>query len=266
MAVAVVFGGLQDFVAAKRRIRHRATGQHGVQGGAGGLQLGQAAAQDGMTQNGGRGLAQGAGFDVLGKGGDTAILDDDINGDGRPTERRAFLGGAGGGGQAAEVGNIGGERQNPAGIEFDEVGVGHGNPVIPPLDRPAKARSQGAIMTFDPQSLKYDAQGLIPCVAQDHDSGEVLMLAWMTAEAVARTLATGLVTYWSRSRGAFWVKGDVSGHHQHLVELRIDCDRDGLLARVRQIGPACHTNRRSCYYTAIRDGAEVEIMAPMTVA
>ena len=118
-------------------------------------------------------------------------------------------------------------------------------------------------MPFDPGSLKYDAAGLIPCVAQDAVSGEVLMLAWMNEGAVRRTLETGKVTYWSRSRGAFWVKGESSGHHQQLVELRLDCDRDCLLARVEQQGPACHTNRRTCFYTAVREGAEVEIMAPV---
>ncbi|MBU3031996.1 phosphoribosyl-AMP cyclohydrolase [Paracoccus marinaquae] len=115
---------------------------------------------------------------------------------------------------------------------------------------------------FDPASLKYDANGLIPCIAQEAATGEVLMVAWMNAEAVARTLATGRVTYWSRSRRAFWVKGESSGHVQELAELRVDCDRDCLLALVRQSGPACHTNRRSCFFTAIRDGAEVEIMQP----
>lgn len=118
-------------------------------------------------------------------------------------------------------------------------------------------------MAFDPATLRYNADGLIPVIAQDHDSGEVLMMAWMNAEAVARTQATGRVTYWSRSRQAFWVKGETSGHTQTLIELRIDCDRDCLLALVRQEGPACHTNRRSCFYTALRDGDEVEIMAPM---
>lgn len=117
-------------------------------------------------------------------------------------------------------------------------------------------------MTFDPASLKYDQHGLIPAIAQDHLSGEVLMLAWMTAEAVARTLETGCVTYWSRSRNAFWVKGETSGHVQKLVEMRIDCDRDCLLMLVDQAGPACHTNRRTCFYTALRGGAEVELMAP----
>ena len=117
-------------------------------------------------------------------------------------------------------------------------------------------------MQFDPASLKYDSNGLVPAIAQDHATGDVLMLAWMTREAVERTLATGKVTYWSRSRQAFWVKGETSGHLQHLVEMRVDCDRDCLLLLVRQEGPACHTNRRSCFYTALRDGEEVEIMAP----
>lgn len=118
-------------------------------------------------------------------------------------------------------------------------------------------------MPFDPASLKYDVHGLIPCIAQDHATGQVLMFAWMNATSLARTLATGQVTYWSRSRQAFWAKGESSGHVQRLVEMRIDCDRDCLLALVTQEGPACHTNRRSCFYTALRDGEEVEIMAPM---
>lgn len=117
-------------------------------------------------------------------------------------------------------------------------------------------------MAFDASTLVYDARGLIPVVAQDRASGEVLMVAWMNAEAVARTLATGRVTYWSRSRQAFWVKGETSGHVQRLVEMRVDCDRDCLLVLVEQAGPACHTNRRSCFFTAIRDGDEVEILRP----
>ena len=118
-------------------------------------------------------------------------------------------------------------------------------------------------MAFDPATLTFSADGLVPCIAQDADTGEVLMMAWMNAEAVARTLETGRVTYWSRSRQAFWIKGESSGHVQELVELRVDCDRDCLLALVRQTGPACHTNRRSCFYTALRDGDEVEILTPM---
>lgn len=115
---------------------------------------------------------------------------------------------------------------------------------------------------FDADSLTYDAAGLIPAIAQDHVSGEVLMLAWMNADAVRKTLEEGRVTYWSRSRQSFWTKGDASGHVQRLVEMRVDCDRDCLLLVVDQTGPACHTNRRSCFYTAVRDGAEVELMAP----
>ena len=99
-------------------------------------------------------------------------------------------------------------------------------------------------MTFDPATLRYDAAGLIPAIAQDAETGEILMMAWMSSEAVARTLKT-------------------SGHVQELVEMRVDCDRDCLLVLIRQTGPACHTNRRSCFYTALRDGEEVEIMAPM---
>jgi phosphoribosyl-AMP cyclohydrolase len=118
-------------------------------------------------------------------------------------------------------------------------------------------------MPFDPASLKYDANGLIPCIAQDHATGEVLMMAWMNEDAMAQTLATGRVTYWSRSRAAFWIKGETSGHVQRLVELRVDCDRDCLLALVDQEGPACHTNRRSCFYTALRDGDEVVLTEPM---
>lgn len=118
-------------------------------------------------------------------------------------------------------------------------------------------------MSFDPATLTYNADGLIPAIAQDSKTGEVLMLAWMNAAAVARTLETGRVTYWSRSRQAYWVKGETSGHVQKLVDFRVDCDRDCLLVLVDQAGPACHTNRRSCFYTAVRDGAEVELMKPM---
>lgn len=118
-------------------------------------------------------------------------------------------------------------------------------------------------MAFDPASLRYDDRGLLPAIAQDADTGEVLMLAWMNAEAVAKTLETGRVTYWSRSRQAFWVKGETSGHTQGLVEMRIDCDRDCLLVLVRQEGPACHTGRRTCFYTAVRDGGETVFLDPM---
>jgi phosphoribosyl-AMP cyclohydrolase len=135
-------------------------------------------------------------------------------------------------------------------------------PLLVPKIGPQGSDAKEKRMGFDPASLKYDANGLIPCIAQDAGSGEVLMFAWMNAESVARTVATGRVTYWSRSRRAFWVKGESSGHVQELVELRIDCDRDCLLALVNQTGPACHTNRRSCFYTAVR-GDEVVISDPL---
>ena len=118
-------------------------------------------------------------------------------------------------------------------------------------------------MSFDPNTLKFDDKGLIPCIAQDHATGEVLMMAWMNAASLSHTLETGAMAYWSRSRAAFWAKGETSGHVQMLVELRIDCDADCLLALVTQVGPACHTNRRSCFYTAVRDGAEVVISDPL---
>ncbi|PVA12054.1 phosphoribosyl-AMP cyclohydrolase [Pelagivirga sediminicola] len=117
-------------------------------------------------------------------------------------------------------------------------------------------------MEFDPQNLTYNAQGLIPAIAQDAGTGEVLMMAWMNSEAVAQTLATGRVTYWSRSRSAFWIKGETSGNTQQLQEFRVDCDRDCLLLKVIQTGPACHTGRRSCFYTLVQDGAERIVMAP----
>jgi phosphoribosyl-AMP cyclohydrolase len=118
-------------------------------------------------------------------------------------------------------------------------------------------------MAFDPTSLKFDAAGLIPAIAQDEVTGDVLMMAWMNAQSITRTLATKRVTYWSRSRQAFWAKGETSGNIQTLVDLRIDCDRDCLLLIVRQEGPACHTDRRSCFYTSVQKGAEVELMKPI---
>ncbi|MEM8787913.1 MAG: phosphoribosyl-AMP cyclohydrolase [Pseudomonadota bacterium] len=117
---------------------------------------------------------------------------------------------------------------------------------------------------FDPETLKWDADGWIPAIAQDHATGQVLMMAWMNRESLARTLDTGQVTYWSRSRGTLWRKGATSGHTQRLVRISFDCDRDCLLLQVEQTGAACHTGRRSCFYTDIRDGAEVETMAPLT--
>lgn len=117
-------------------------------------------------------------------------------------------------------------------------------------------------MKFDPSSLIYNEAGLIPAIAQDEISGEVLMMAWMNAQAVQKTLETGRVTYWSRSRQSYWIKGETSGNVQELVSLRVDCDRDCLLAVVKQTGPACHTGRRVCFYTDVTTGEEIELMKP----
>ena len=110
--------------------------------------------------------------------------------------------------------------------------------------------------------IAFGPGGLVPAVAQQHDTGEVLMMAWMNRDAVAETLATGRVCYWSRSRGAPWRKGERSGQVQCLLEMRLDCDGDTLLLLVDQVGVACHTGRRSCFYRAARDGEVVEIAAP----
>lgn len=118
-------------------------------------------------------------------------------------------------------------------------------------------------MTFDPTTLKYNEAGLIPAIAQDASTGEVLMMAWMNVDAVEKTLETRRVTYWSRSRQSFWIKGETSGHTQELVDLRLDCDRDCLLAVVNQVGAACHTGRRNCFYTSVLDGIEVELIKPL---
>ncbi|MEM6467700.1 MAG: phosphoribosyl-AMP cyclohydrolase [Pseudomonadota bacterium] len=114
-------------------------------------------------------------------------------------------------------------------------------------------------MSFDLDSVKWTADGLVPAIAQAQD-GTVLMMAWMNRESLTETLQGGQVTYWSRSRQALWRKGETSGHRQRLIEARIDCDRDVLLMIVDQTGPACHTNRLSCFYTRI-DGSEEEILS-----
>lgn len=110
--------------------------------------------------------------------------------------------------------------------------------------------------------LRFDAAGLVPAVAQAHESRDVLMLAWMNAEAVRETLATGFVCYWSRSRKRLWRKGESSGHVQRLVELRFDCDADAVLLLVEQTGPACHTGRPVCFFHAARAGGIRVIAAP----
>ena len=101
---------------------------------------------------------------------------------------------------------------------------------------------------MDISQLAFDDRGLIPCIVQDADTLEVLMMAWMNAESVERTLRTGQTWFWSRSRGELWNKGATSGNMQQVVELRYDCDADTLLALVHPAGPACHTGERSCFY------------------
>jgi phosphoribosyl-AMP cyclohydrolase len=112
-------------------------------------------------------------------------------------------------------------------------------------------------------AIAFDAAGLVPAIAQQHDTGEVLMMAWMNRDSVAETLATRRVCYFSRSRGRLWRKGESSGQQQRLVELRLDCDGDTVLLLVDQDGVACHTGRRDCFYRAARDGALVEIADPL---
>ena len=111
--------------------------------------------------------------------------------------------------------------------------------------------------------ITFDADGLIPVIAQQHDTGEVLMLAWMNRTAIEETLATGRVCYWSRSRRQYWRKGETSGQIQTLRELRVDCDGDALLALMDQTGVACHTGRRSCFYRAATADGVVEIAQPL---
>ncbi len=106
--------------------------------------------------------------------------------------------------------------------------------------------------------LCFNQDGLIPVIAQQYDTGQILMMAWMNQQALAETLQTGRVCYWSRSRGKLWRKGESSGQIQMLQEMRIDCDGDTLLLQVDQTGPACHTGRRSCFYRAVRDD-QIEI-------
>jgi phosphoribosyl-AMP cyclohydrolase len=112
-------------------------------------------------------------------------------------------------------------------------------------------------------SLRFDGAGLVAAIAQQHDTGEVLMLAWMSRESIEETLATGRVCYFSRSRSALWRKGESSGQTQRLVEMRLDCDGDAVLLLVDQVGVACHTGRRSCFYQAVRNGALIETTAPL---
>ena len=123
--------------------------------------------------------------------------------------------------------------------------------MTPPSSTPPPQPSPLGATPWRPNAL-----GLVCAVAQQRGTGEVLMVAWMDAEAVRRTLATGRATYWSRSRGEYWVKGETSGHAQYVHRISVDCDGDALLLEVDQVGPACHTGQRSCF-----DTAAVEVVA-----
>ena len=109
--------------------------------------------------------------------------------------------------------------------------------------------------------LKWDKDGLVAAIAQDADTGDVLMIAWMNREAVQKTVETRLVHYWSRSRGKLWLKGESSGHQQHVESIHVDCDQDALLLKVRQKGGACHEGYRSCFYRRVTDAGGLEVCA-----
>lgn len=128
------------------------------------------------------------------------------------------------------------------------------------MSSPRSATSQSSTtnpLTANPEtvlnSVKFDEKGLAGCIVQDAKTGEVLMFAWMNRESLGHTLATGHATYWSRSRGKLWIKGETSGHYQHVRDLRIDCDADAILIKVDQEGGACHTGHRSCFYRSLEE-------------
>jgi len=135
-------------------------------------------------------------------------------------------------------------------------------PPAPASPAPGAVVADPAARTLMLDAIRFDARGLVPAIAQQHDTGEVLMMAWMNRAAVEETLGTGQVTYYSRSRRALWRKGETSGQEQRLVDLRLDCDGDTLLVLVDQAGVACHTGRRSCFFLALREGRLAEIAAP----
>ena len=111
--------------------------------------------------------------------------------------------------------------------------------------------------------LKYNQDGLIPAIAQQHDTGEVLMMAWMNRQSIEESLQTGQVCYWSRSRNSYWRKGESSGNQQKLITMAADCDGDTLLLKVEQIGAACHTGRRDCFYNEIDQDGLIINSAPI---
>ncbi|WP_293267106.1 phosphoribosyl-AMP cyclohydrolase [Neptunomonas sp.] len=130
-------------------------------------------------------------------------------------------------------------------LQLEQAEVGQSLPLVDVLD-----------------AIPWNANGLVATIAQQHDTGEVLMLAWMNRTALEETLVTGRVCYWSRSRQQLWRKGETSGHRQYLIEARLDCDGDAILLRIEQQGPACHTGRPSCFYNSIQSDQVVVISAP----
>lgn len=130
-------------------------------------------------------------------------------------------------------------------MQLEQAEVGQSLPLVDVLD-----------------AIPWNANGLVATIAQQHDTGEVLMLAWMNRTALEETLVTGRVCYWSRSRQQLWRKGETSGHRQYLIEARLDCDGDAILLRIEQQGPACHTGRPSCFYNSIQSDQVVVISAP----
>ncbi len=133
----------------------------------------------------------------------------------------------------------------------------------PTFPAPLDAAEQDETLTLRP---RFNADGLIAAIAQDAETGEVLMLAWMNADALQETLRTGRAVYWSRSRQTLWRKGDTSGHSQHVSEVLVDCDQDAVLLKVRQTGAACHTGRPSCFYRAAQDDGALYPTPPRPVA
>ena len=127
------------------------------------------------------------------------------------------------------------------------------------MGSPLSSKTANAVV----YSLLFNSDGLVPAIAQQHDTGEILMMAWMNEDAVRETLDTNQVCYWSRSRSQLWRKGETSGQTQKLVDFRWDCDADTILLQVDQFGVACHTGRRNCFYNAVRDDEIAAIAAPL---
>ena len=126
------------------------------------------------------------------------------------------------------------------------------------MGSPLSSKTTNAVV----YSLLFNSDGLVPAIAQQHDTGEILMMAWMNEDAVRETLDTNQVCYWSRSRSQLWRKGETSGQTQKLVDFRWDCDSDTILLQVDQLGVACHTGRRNCFYNAVRDDEIAAIATP----